>query len=72
MTNEPYFLDANIFMYAAGIDLFAKHHQNGLEARDAIHAAVMKNNGVTKLLSVDRDFDLLDFVTRVDPLTFEA
>jgi predicted nucleic acid-binding protein len=143
VTNEPYFLDANIFMYAAGaehpykapcveilarvevgelqgiinteilqemlyrysrlklpqkgvqlcreilaysltilpvneddsrlaIDLFAKHHQNGLEARDAIHAAVMKNNGVRKLLSVDRDFDLLDFVTRVDPLTFEA
>jgi predicted nucleic acid-binding protein len=38
-----------------------------LSPRDAIHAAVMLNNGVSEILSVDRDFDAMEEVRRVDP-----
>ncbi|MEO8177962.1 MAG: type II toxin-antitoxin system VapC family toxin [Deltaproteobacteria bacterium] len=38
-----------------------------LGARDALHAAVMKNAGVSVLVSVDRDFDVLPGLKRLDP-----
>lgn len=38
-----------------------------LGARDALHAAVMKNAGVSVLVSVDRDFDILPGLKRLDP-----
>ncbi len=38
-----------------------------LGARDALHAAVMKNAGVSVLVSVDRDFDVLPTLKRVAP-----
>jgi len=38
-----------------------------LSPRDAIHAAVMLDNGVSEILSVDRDFDAMEEVRRVDP-----
>ncbi len=52
------------------IDLFDTYHSMGIRPRDAIHAATMRNNGISQLISADRDFDHLDFVTRIDPLTF--
>jgi predicted nucleic acid-binding protein len=39
----------------------------GLGARDALHAAVMINSEVQVLVSVDRDFDALPELKRVDP-----
>jgi predicted nucleic acid-binding protein len=44
------------------------HRQHtGLQARDAIHAAVMMNNGVGHILSADMHFDVIDQVQRFDP-----
>jgi uncharacterized protein len=40
---------------------------SGLGARDALHAAVMKNSDVQLLISLDRDFDLLPGLKRLDP-----
>ncbi|HID99989.1 MAG TPA: PIN domain-containing protein [Thiotrichaceae bacterium] len=52
------------------IKLFEKHEAAGLTARDAIHAATLHQNGYSHILSTDKDFDLIDFVNRVDPLEF--
>jgi predicted nucleic acid-binding protein len=38
-----------------------------LGARDALHAAVMKNSQVHVMVSVDRDFDLIPDLKRIDP-----
>ncbi|MBI5653821.1 MAG: type II toxin-antitoxin system VapC family toxin [Chloroflexi bacterium] len=52
------------------IDLFDTHRNAGLKPRDALHAATMKNNGIARLISSDKDFDRLDFLTRTDPLAY--
>lgn len=49
----------------AACDLLSKHPQLG--ARDAIHAAVMKNAGIGTIISVDKDFDKLAQLKRVNP-----
>ncbi|MFQ5614176.1 MAG: hypothetical protein ACE5H9_18800 [Anaerolineae bacterium] len=41
-----------------------------MKPRDAIHAANMKNNGISRLISADKDFDPLGFVARMDPLDY--
>ena len=38
-----------------------------LSPRGAIHAAVMLNNSISEILSVDRDFDAIQGVRRLDP-----
>lgn len=38
---------------------------SGLSARDAVHAAVMYNRGVERILSYDSGFDALPFLTRL-------
>lgn len=38
-----------------------------LGARDALHAAVMKNAGLKLLVSIDTDFDVLKTVKRLSP-----
>lgn len=52
------------------IDLFDNHHASGLKPRDAIHGATMQNNGISQLISADKDFEHLGFVTRLDPLDY--
>lgn len=39
-----------------------------LGARDAVHAAVMKNSQVHVLVSVDRDFDVIVDLKRIEPV----
>jgi hypothetical protein len=50
-------------------DVFAAkdltHAHPGLSSRDALHAAVMRRNGVSEVLSFDRGFDLLPHLTRI-------
>ena len=53
------------------IDFFESHQSKGLKPRDAIHAATMKSNGITKIISADRDFDAIDFIQRIDPLNYK-
>ena len=42
----------------------------GLPPRDAIHAAVMRQNGIRRMISTDPHFDLLDDLERVDPRNY--
>lgn len=44
------------------IELIEKYD---LRPRDAIHAGVMKENGITKILSDDSDFDRVTFIERI-------
>lgn len=54
------------------VDLFAAHRNAGIRPRDAIHAATMRNTGITHIVSTDTDFDVFPFLTRVDPATYAA
>jgi len=54
------------------IELFNEINPSKISPRDAIHAANMKNNGINKIISADKDFDKFDFVKRIDPLEFRT
>ncbi len=55
------------------IELFDEYGPKGVTARDALHAAVMRNNAVTQVISADLHFDLIAGITRLDPRTlFES
>jgi uncharacterized protein len=43
------------------------HEVSDLNIRDAVHAAVMLNNGLTHILSTDTHFDHIAGITRVEP-----
>ena len=44
-------------------------YQN-IQPRDAIHAAVMLNNGLTRIYSTDAHFDEIKGIERIDPIDF--
>ena len=52
------------------IDLLNQYKNVGVKPRDAIHAATLKNNGITHLISADKDFDSFDFLARIDPVDY--
>lgn len=41
--------------------------ETGISARDAVHVAVMRRCGITRILTADRDFDRIEGVLRLDP-----
>jgi predicted nucleic acid-binding protein len=43
-----------------------------IQARDALHAAVMQQHGIERIISADRHFDGLPGLTRLDPLSWPA
>lgn len=47
------------------IELFEKYARQGITARDAIHVAVMRNNGLTHIVSADQHFDCVQGIPRV-------
>jgi hypothetical protein len=47
-------------------ELVARHGTE-IRSRDAVHAASMRNNGLTRLISADSHFDAIEGITRVDP-----
>ena len=51
-------------------DLLKIH--SDIRSRDAVHAAVMLNNGLTHILSADDHFDRIAGVTRIDPRTLQS
>lgn len=53
-----------------GIDLFEAHP--GLDARDAVFAALAINRGIDAVLSTDRAFDEIDDLERIDPADEQA
>ena len=42
------------------------HSVNGISARDALHAAVMRHNGISRILSYDRGFDSIPDIERLE------
>lgn len=44
----------------------------GLNARDAIHAAIMLRRGITHIITADRDFARVPGVTALDPVAAAA
>jgi uncharacterized protein len=48
-----------------GIDLFEIHE--GLDAQDAVFAALAINRGIDAILATDRAFDGIDGLERIDP-----
>ena len=52
----------------AAIELFGRYGPLGVQARDVIHAAVMRHRGLTRIISTDRHFDFIEGLTRLDPL----
>lgn len=46
-------------------DLLDEH--SGLSARDALHAAVVKNHELDGICSFDTDFDDIDWLRRIEP-----
>lgn len=49
----------------AACKVLEKHPQ--ISARDALHVAIMKANQLHTLISVDKDFDPIRDIKRVDP-----
>ncbi len=49
------------------IELVEEYRDTKFTPRDAIHAAILKNNGIKELFSADKDFDNFDFISRIDP-----
>ncbi len=49
------------------VDLFQEYGPKGITARDVLHAAVMMNRGLARIMSTDSHFDLIEGITRVDP-----
>jgi hypothetical protein len=52
------------------IDLFDQFRTLGIQPRDAIHAATMQNNNLTRIITVDMHFDHFGFLGRIDPLSY--
>jgi len=51
------------------LEIFAD--SKGIKSRDAIHAAIMLNNGFNEILSTDRHFEKIKGIKRKDPFQFE-
>jgi len=47
------------------------HEVSDINVRDAVHAAVILNNGLTHILSTDDHFDHIAGITRVGPETLQ-
>ena len=52
------------------VALYEEHLKFGIKARDAIHAATLKNNGFVQIISADKHFDYFSFFQRIDPISY--
>jgi hypothetical protein len=50
------------------VELFEQYAPKGPTARDMIHVAVMRNNGINRIISTDTHFERFEGITRLDPL----
>lgn len=51
--------------------VFEQYHAAGLKPRDAIHAATLRQHHIRTIISADKDFEGLPFLTRIDPLDYQ-
>ena len=49
------------------IELFERYAPMGVTARDLVHVAVMRSQGLTEIISTDSHFDLVEGIRRLDP-----
>lgn len=68
----PVVLPINVEDITLTVELSRTYGPRGAKARDLIHAAVMRNNGLSTIISADAHFDLIDGLTRIDPQRFFA
>lgn len=59
------FLDSNVPMYIVGAPREVLEATPGPSARDALHVAIMKRYGVTRILNFDTGFDAVDGIVRL-------
>jgi predicted nucleic acid-binding protein len=52
---------------SSAVKLFEQYASKGVTARDVIHIAVMRNNGLTQIISADTHFDYVEHIKRLDP-----
>ena len=65
----PQILSVTAADIQTAVTLFQQYGEQGVRARDTIHAAVMQNHGLTQVISSDTHFDLICGLTRLDPIT---
>src|SRR6266849_621428 len=68
MTVVPQILPVTAADMQTAVALFQQYAPRGMRARDAIHAAIMQNHGLTHIITSDVHFDLVAGVTRLDPI----
>lgn len=68
MTIVPQILPVTAADMQTAVTIFQQYAPQGMRARDAIHAAIMQNHGLTHIISSDAHFDLVAGLTRLDPL----
>ncbi len=65
-------------IFSLGIEIYPVNPEDAREAAelysqtkispyDCTHAAIMRRNGLTEIISVDKEFDKLEWLKRVDP-----
>jgi len=52
------------------VTIYREKQPAGLSPRDAIHAAVMRQNGIRQIISTDPHFDAIDDIERIDPRNY--
>jgi predicted nucleic acid-binding protein len=68
MTLVPQILPVTAADMQTAVNVFHQYAPRGMRARDAIHAAIMQNHGLTHIISSDAHFDLVAGLTRLDPI----
>jgi uncharacterized protein len=49
------------------VRLFEQYAPKGIPARDVLHVAVMRNNGLSQIISIDTHLDAIREIQRLDP-----
>ena len=68
MTLVPQIFAVTAADMQTAVTLFQQYAPQGVRARDCIHAAIMRNHGLTDIISPDTHFDLIAGLTRLDPI----
>jgi predicted nucleic acid-binding protein len=52
--------------------LYQQYNKSGVSPRDVIHVAAMMGEGLDKIVSVDKHFDIIEEVDRIDPFDLRS
>lgn len=54
------------------VRLLEEYASQGVQARDVLHAAVMRRHGIRRIISTDQHLDVIAGFERLDPLDVRA